>query len=152
MKNTEITVQVFDDYENIKEKLLEKGYTETEILTGEDYYFTTLKPSEIKVSSYSNLIHSSIIIRSVSEQFSGKKFNTILYKNKILDENENELSEEKFAISIDNISNAKKIFAFSGLQNWVTVKQENHFFKCGEKTIIVGKVKMLDGCFIEIEE
>ena len=70
----------------------------------------------------------------------------------MLDDNGNVIGETKNQVKVDNSEKVKTIFNKIGLNNWVTLKQENTFLKNGEITIIVGKVKNLDGCFIEIEE
>ena len=48
MAQTEITVQVYEDINVIKQKLLNLGFTEKDEFTGADYYFTTLRENEVK--------------------------------------------------------------------------------------------------------
>ena len=64
MAQTEITVQVFEQINNLKKKLTLLGYTETEEFNGNDYYFTTLNKNESNTASYQKLLDSSIIVRS----------------------------------------------------------------------------------------
>ena len=95
MGKTEITVQVYDDINNIKKQLVSLGYKETEEFTGSDYYFSTLNKNEINNASYKDLLSSSIIVRSFKTKGKTGLNNYMVFKNKTLDENNNVISEEK---------------------------------------------------------
>lgn len=152
MEKTEITVQIFDDFINVANKLLKLGYTEKEVFTGEDTYFSTLKSEELKNADYKQLLNSSIIARSFLTKTKNERVSMLVFKKKLLDENQNVISEEKVSTKVDNIENAKRLLSLSGLENWVTLKQQNTFFRNGEIEIIAGTVEGLEGTFIEIEE
>lgn len=152
MANTEITVQVFDNIDNLKQKLSSLGYTQTEEFSGNDYYFTTLSDNEILTANYQTLLDASVIVRSYSTLSSPEKTSMLLFKNKTIDKNGTVIAEEKVSSKIDNPENTIKILNLAKLKNWLSLKQKNAFYKLGEKTIIVGTVEGLEGCFMEIEE
>lgn len=152
MGQTEITVQVFENIENLKQKLVSLGYTEKDEFTGADYYFTTLRENEIKTATYKQLLDSSVIVRSFKTKHSDDIKSSLLFKNKVLDDNGNVISEEKVTTKVDCCNTAVKILNLAKLNNWVTLKQQNAFYVLGEKTIIVGTVEGLEGSFMEIEE
>ena len=152
MGQTEITVQVFENIDILKQKLVSLGYTEKDEFTGADYYFTTLREDEIKNATYKQLLDSSVIVRSFKTKHSDDIKSSLLFKNKVLDENGNVISEEKVTTKVENCNTAVNILNLAKLNNWVTLKQQNAFYVLGEKTIIVGTVEGLDGSFMEIEE
>ena len=76
----------------------------------------------------------------------------LLYKNKTFDIKGTVISEEKVSTKIDNPENTIKILNLAKLNNWLSLKQTNAFYKLEEKTLIVGTVEGLNGCFLEIEE
>lgn len=152
MGQTEITVQVFENINNVKQKLVSLGYTEKDEFTGADYYFTTLRENEIKTATYKQLLDSSVIVRSFKTKHSSDVKSSLLFKNKVLDDAGNVISEEKVTTQVADCNTAVKILNLAKLNNWVTLKQQNAFYVLGEKTIIVGTAEGLDGCFMEIEE
>lgn len=152
MGQTEITVQVFENIDILKQKLVSLGYTEKDEFTGADYYFTTLREDEIKNATYKQLLDSSVIVRSFKTKHSDDIKSSLLFKNKVLDENGKVISEEKVTTKVENCNTAVNILNLAKLNNWVTLKQQNAFYVLGEKTIIVGTVEGLDGSFMEIEE
>ena len=152
MAKTEITVQVFEQINNLKKKLTLLGYTETEEFNGNDYYFTTLNKNESNTASYQKLLDSSIIVRSYHTKSSPQKTSMLLFKNKTFDIKGTVISEEKVSTKIDNPENTIKILNLAKLNNWLSLKQTNAFYKLEEKTLIVGTVEGLNGCFLEIEE
>lgn len=152
MGKTEITVQIYDDINNVKKHLKDLGYKETEEFTGNDHYFSTLNKNQIGSASYKDLLSSSIIVRSFKTKGNPGLNNSMVFKNKTLDENNNVISEEKISTKIDNLENTLKILKYSNLNNWLNLSQQNAFYKLGEIVITVGTVKGLSGSFMEIEE
>lgn len=149
---TEITIQVFEDISKIKTKLKHLGYKETEEFTGKDSYFSTLSQAQIQKASYKDLLSSSIIVRSFKTKGVDTLSNYMVFKNKILDEFNNVISEEKISTKVDNLENTLKILKAAKLNNWLNLNQQNAFYKLGEVVITIGTVEGLDGSFIEIEE
>ena len=109
MGKTEITVQIYDDINNVKKHLKDLGYKETEEFTGNDYYFSTLNKNQIGSASYKDLLSSSIIVRSFKTKGNPDLNNSMVFKNKTLDENNNVISEEKISTKIDNLAKTHKI-------------------------------------------
>ena len=98
------------------------------------------------------MLSSSIIVRSFKTKENPGLNNSMVFKNKTLDENNNVISEEKISTKIDNLENTLKILKYSNLNNWLNLSQQNAFYKLGEIVITVGTVKGLSGSFMEIEK
>lgn len=148
MKETEITVQVFDDEKTINEKLMENGYEASREFKLFDWYFT--KYDDVKSMAYEDLINSSFLIRYIEDE-DGKNTH-ICYKSKEFDKNGNVIGEEKIKTNIDNLDKAINIFKNAKLNNWVNVKNFSTVYT-NEKgfEIALQKIDGL-GIFFEIEE
>ena len=152
MAQTEITVQVFENIEKIKEKLENLGYVWNEKFSGTDQYFSTFSPQKVKKLSYKELLDSSVIIREFDKQSTGIHQIMLVHKKKNIDKEGRVVGEEKTTLSIDNSETASKLLLNAGLVNWMSLSQENNFYSKGEIVVIAGTVKGLEGSFIEIEE
>ena len=152
MAQTEITVQIFEDIEIIKQKLESMGYTWKDTFTGCDQYFSTLSPDQVQSASYKTLLDSSIIIREFDKSSDGAHQVMLVHKKKTLDDDGKVIGEEKSSVVVDCSQKANKLLANAGLINWMTLKQQNNFYCLGEKTVIAGTVEGLEGSFVEIEE
>lgn len=152
MAQTEITVQIFADIKKVCKQLEKLGYSWKETFTGTDQYFSTLTPAQVKKASYKKLLDSSIIIREFDKASTSAHQVMLVHKKKTIDSKGMVIGEVKSNVAIDNSNNANKLLTNAGLVNWMTLNQQNHFFTLGEKTIIAGTVKGLEGSFIEIEE
>lgn len=152
MAQTEITVQVFENIEKIKEKLENLGYVWNEKFSGTDQYFSTFSPQKVKKSTYKELLDSSVIIREFDKQSTGLHQIMLVHKKKNIDKEGRVVGEEKTSLSIDNSETASKLLLNAGLVNWMSLSQENNFYSKGEIVVIAGTVKGLEGSFIEIEE
>ena len=151
MQVSEITINVLLPLKSVQEKLESLGYVLTEIMTGKDTYFTRFNREEIENLPYEILIKNSLIIRENHLSFKNIILLKITHKYKKLDSNGNEKKKKKLEIEINNPDNAIQAFSESGLTNWIGLSQTNYFYNSGEIEIIVGTIKGLDGCFIEIE-
>ncbi len=152
MAQTEITVQIFDEIENIINVLKGLGFEWKDTFTGKDGYFTTLTSEQIEKASYKDLLDSSIIIREFDKASNNMHQTMLVHKKKTLDEEGKVIGEDKTSLVVDNSATAFKMLSNAGLINWMTLCQQNSFYKNGEKVVIVGKVEGLEGCFVEIEE
>ena len=123
-QKTEITFQIFQNINEIKKQLVSLGYEETEEFTGCDTYFTTLRSNEINSASYKDLLNSSIIIRSFKTKGKSELTNLMVFKNKILDNNNNVISEEKISTQISDLNS--KIEEFQPIENDVV-----KLYSCG---------------------
>ena len=152
MAQTEITVQIFENISKVTEKLVDLGYEWQDTFTGRDQYFTALTPTQIKQATYKELLDNSIIIRKFHKEKSNTLSVMLVHKKKTLDENGNVIGEIKSSVNVDDADRAASLLENAGLINWMTLNQQNSFYKNGEITVIAGTVKGLEGSFIEIEE
>ena len=152
MAQTEITVQVFEDIENVKTKLQNLGYVWQDTFSGTDTYFSTIPQNQIANANYKQLLDTSIIIRDFHKQKNNFHSVSLVHKRKNLSPEGNVIGEQKTTLGITNPETADQLLSNAGLVRWLVLKQQNSFFSLGEKTIIVGTVEGLDGCFVEIEQ
>ena len=145
---TEISVELLNSKEKIFEILKRLGYKASDQYVNHDIYFSHLSfPLDV---SYKTLIDNSFIVRNIKGNDCDIK--QIVYKKKNLDLNGNVIDETKTKVKIDDIDQAKKLFAFSGLTCWCDYKVENYeFVNGGGITLDVQIVPNL-GTFLEIEE
>ena len=117
---TEVCVQIFADFEEIKNAILAQGYIPVESYDNYDTYFSSLPKEKIKAVTYKELLDSSLIVRNIR----GEKVNVknIVHKKKTLDKNGNVISEVKTKLEIDDPEKAKAIFASMGLCCWAIIK------------------------------
>lgn len=105
MRETEITVQVFEDLEIILTKLKNSGLNQVSKYQLNDWYFTNLKTnSEI---SYFLLLKNSFLVRQVVEN---EEQVYLGYKDKEVDETGKVLSEEIIKVELLNLEDSLKIF------------------------------------------
>ena len=148
MAQTEITVQIFEDIKNILAKLEDMGFAWKDTFTGTDQYFTTLTPEQVKKASYKELLDSSIIIREFDKASTNTHQIMLVHKKKNLDNQGKVIGEEKTSVIISDSAAAARMLANAGLINWMTLSQQNNFYVSGEKTVIAGTVRGLEGSFI----
>ena len=149
MQETEITVEVFDDVQTIDKILKEKNFFVTDKKTLNDFYYTNFKPKELKNIKYTNLIKNSFLVRNVT----GENFyeTTLCYKNKIIDENENVIAEEKTKSKVENLEKTLQILNKANITNWCNLKQDMIIYSNNQVEFAVQIVENL-GVFIEFEE
>lgn len=149
MQETEITVEVFDDVQTIDKILKEKNFFVTDKKTLNDFYYTNFKPEELKNIKYTNLIKNSFLVRNVT----GENFyeTTLCYKNKIIDENENVIAEEKTKSEVENLEKTLQILNKANITNWCNLKQDMIIYSNNQVEFAVQIVENL-GVFIEFEE
>ena len=148
MRETEITVQVFDKLLDIEKALVKNGYHKKEEYCLRDHYFT--KFENAKIVDYKTLLASSILIRTIEQD--EKCTHCMIYKNKKLDQNGNVSSEEKIRVKIDNEQNCIKILKSAGLNNWCNLKNDSIVYADESGFEIALQVVDGLGIFIEMEE
>ena len=149
MGETEITVEVYNDLKTIDKLLKEKGFFVNRKETLNDFYYTNFKLEELKNMKYSQLIKNSFFVRNVKGVNYEEFF--LCYKNKVIDENENVISEEKIKSHIDNLENILQILNFANITNWCNLKQDMFIYSNNKVEFAVQIVENL-GIFIEFEE
>lgn len=146
MKETEITVQVFNNFEDIDKILKSQGFEMIENYQLNDWYYSSIQ--DISNLKYIDLINSSFLIREI---ISDKKEIQLCYKRKELDNFENVISEEKIKTKLDSLENARLIFEKAGLNNYCTLKNNSFVYKKDKIGFVVQIMENL-GIFIEYEE
>ena len=148
MKETEITVQVFNELNELKILLKTKGFEIVEEYEIHDYYFSKLPINYLSNLPYPDLIRNSFLVRDIKD--SNPKIK-IVYKDKILDEFGNVISEEKISCKVDNLENILKILKMVEIECWCELKQKMIIYKKDEVAFAVQIIDGL-GIFIEYEE
>lgn len=144
MRETEITAQIFDDYQTTKQKLLAQGYNEIHSFEMIDSYFTSLSNTNIE---YQELINNSFLLR----KFSDDSTHYMIYKNKEFDKDGNVVSEEKITTKIESVESVKNILNKANFNNYANISTKNYVFKKEHIEFVLQDVESL-GLFIEIEE
>lgn len=147
MRETEITVQIFNNMDEIKEKLMANNFKLTGDYLMQDWYFSKHSKQTLKEMDYKEIINSSFIVRYVKEENDKK----IVFKDKVLDENGNVISEEKIKCNIDDVDAAVKIFERAGLNLWCNLTQHMLEYKNNKMKFAIQIIDGL-GSFIEYEE
>ena len=147
MKETEITVEVLDNVDDLIKMLKEKGFSLDSEFDMIDHYFSKENTKTLKTLDYKDIINQSFLVRELTH--TGSK--TLLFKSKEFDSNGNVIAEEKVKCNIDSIENAVKIFGLAGLNNWLKLKQHLLVFKNDKFGFAIQIVDGL-GTFIEYEE
>ena len=148
MKETEITVQIFQNTEEVERKLLKKGFIKTDAYTLYDEYFSKYSFEELAKMPYGDIIGGSILLRKHIKN--GKTTQKMVYKDKVLDKYGNVLSEEKTFVEISDFENAGTILKKAGLAKWCTCINNSSVW---EKDFSFA-LQQIDGLglFVEIEE
>lgn len=145
MKETEITVEVFEDFESLKRKLISLGFDMTEEVDMQDFYVSGKTMIELQKCNYLELINNSFLLRNIRDN------TEIIFKKKELDKNGDVIAEEKYHCGVNNLEDALKVFKMSNLNVWCELKQHMSVFKREDMTFLVQQVDGL-GTFIEYEE
>jgi len=148
MKETEITVQVFETLPEIQEKLKSQNFEIVENYQLIDYYFSKYSLSKIKSMSYAQLIKNSFLVRKIVDD---KPHFKLCFKDKTLDKQGNVILEEKIVSNITEVENAVKIFEKANLTKWCFCFNNTFVYK---KDTICFALQIIDnlGIFIEYEE
>lgn len=145
MKQTEITVQVFDEKDEIINKLKNKNFVFVENVLWSDWYFSKYDSETLKTMKYSDIMKNSFLVRKCNED------QKIIYKNKEVNDNDEVVSEEKISLEIADCENAVNVFKSAGLNNWCKLVQDMYIYKNDEIEIAVQCIDDF-GIFIEYEE
>lgn len=146
MRKTEITVQIFNSLDEIKEILQGQGYKLTNDYKLIDWYFS--KYDNAREMDYPTLLKNSFLVRYI---ITDKPFCELCYKDKEIDKLGNVISEVKYKTHAEDPNKAVEIFTKAGLNNWNILK--THLL-CYKKEDIEFAVQIVDdlGIFIEYEE
>lgn len=145
MKETEITVQVFNNFDEIADILHEKGFYVIEHYHMTDWYFS--KFDDVSNFNYADLIKKSFLVR----QRDDKKYMCVCYKNKELDSCGSVIAEEQLHANTPDTLIAVDIFKEAGLNNYCVVENESYIYGNGDYSFALQLIKNL-GIFVELEE
>ena len=148
MKETEITVQILDDVNELINMLKNKNFSLEDEFDMIDYYFSKDDTETLKKLEYLDIINHSFLVRQIVGNDNSVN---LMFKSKELDEKGNVIAEEKVKTPVASLEKALKIFKFSGLNNWCEIKQHMLVWKRGETEFAIQIVDGL-GAFIEYEE
>ena len=148
MKETEITVQILDDVNDLIEMLKNKNFSLEDEFDMIDYYFSKDDTETLKKLEYLDIINHSFLVRQIVGNDNSVN---LMFKSKEIDDKGNVIAEEKVKCPVENLEKSLKIFKLSGLNNWCEIKQHMLVFKKGETEFAIQIVDGL-GSFIEYEE
>ena len=94
MKQTEITVEVFNNLEEINKILVSQGFKVIENYHLNDYYFSKYDTISLNQMGYKEIMANSFLIRQIND---GQIRNLLIFKNKTIDDNNIVIEEEKFS-------------------------------------------------------
>ena len=146
---TEITVQLLENVEETLSKLNKQGFEIKEKVLMTDYYFSKLSLEELKKLNYAELIKNSFLVRNVKTN--NEEINQIIFKNKVLDDNNNVIAEEKIKTNISDLNSSIKLFNKAGLTNYTTLTQNMTVLSNNQIEFVIQEIDNL-GTFIEYEE
>ena len=148
MKETEITVQILDDVNDLTNMLKNKNFSLEDEFDMIDYYFSKDDTETLKKLEYLDIINHSFLVRQI---IGNDNSVNLMFKSKELDDKGNVIAEEKVKTPVANLEKSLKIFTLAGLNNWCEIKQHMLVFKRGETEFAIQIVDGL-GSFIEYEE
>ena len=146
MKETEITVQVFNSINEINTILLSQGFKMIENFQLNDWYFSKL--DNVNKIPYLDLLNNSFLVRQI---LGDREKIELCYKQKELDEYGNVIKEEKTKAILSSLSDTIEIFKKAGLNNYCVVKNNSYVYEKGKIAFVLQVVENL-GTFIEYEE
>lgn len=146
MKETEITVQVFGEKEQILSHLQKHGFKLEGTFQLNDWYY--IRHDNISKMTYQELLSQSILVRQI---IASSEECQICFKDKAFDEDGNVICEEKIVSFINNLENTKQIFHRAGLNNYCTLKNNSFEYRKGDMYFALQVIEDL-GIFIEYEE
>ncbi len=147
MKETEVTVQVFNDFEETCAILAARDFELADRFVIKDRYYSGL--ANAKDLPYGELIKNSFLVREIICEKETSAF--LIYKQKDIDEKGVVIAEEKVKVSIGDPEKADRIFGLSGIDSYCEIENSTCVFKKGSICLALQDVRDL-GLFIEYEE
>lgn len=152
MKETEITVEVFEPKQTLINKLINLGFINTKNFSMNDKYYSIIPKNRLAERCFESIIRNSFLLRKIHIENSNEDdVQLLIYKDKIFDEQGNVIAEEKVQTHIDSVDKHATIFEKSGFSPYATINSYNQIFKNGNIEFAIQDVDGL-GLFIEFEE
>ena len=143
MKDIEITCEVFETVEKIKNTLLEKGFKYIETFTLDDIYMYNKDNNQFFIKD--GKISDTLIIRNVSED--DKK---IVCKKRNYDNDGLEISTDKIVLKVKDIDASEKLLNILGYERYLRMIDTNYMYESENYIAYIQEIKDL-GIFLEIE-
>ncbi len=144
MKETELTVEVFEKENSIETKLKNIGFKIIEEYTIDDIYMSNKHDCLKNLSNY-DILKNTLLLRNINKE---KK--EIVYKKKEFNEKGEVLFEEKYKIPIEDTVSAEKFFECIGFKKIFEMYNYTKLYEKDGIELNVQKMKNL-GIFIELE-
>ena len=143
MKDIEITCEVFEKVEKIKNTLLEKGFKYIETFTLDDIYMYNKDNNQFFIKD--GKISDTLIIRNVSED--DKK---IICKKRNYDNDGLEIDTDKTVLKVKDIDASEKLLNILGYERYLRMIDTNYMYESENYIAYIQEIKDL-GIFLEIE-
>ncbi len=143
MKDIEITCEVFETVEKIKNTLLEKGFKYIETFTLDDIYMYNKDNNQFFIKD--GKISDTLIIRNVSED--DKK---IICKKRNYDNDGLEIDTDKTVLKVKDIDASEKLLNILGYERYLRMIDTNYMYESENYIAYIQEIKDL-GIFLEIE-
>lgn len=143
MKDIEITCEVFETVEKIKNTLLEKGFKYIETFTLDDIYMYNKDNNQFFIKD--GKISDTLIIRNVSED--DKK---IICKKRNYDNDGLEIGTDKTVLKVKDIDASEKLLNILGYERYLRMIDTNYMYESENYIAYIQEIKDL-GIFLEIE-
>ncbi len=143
MKDVEITCEVFDNVDNVKSTLLEKGFNFIESFTLDDIYMYNKDNRDFFIKD--GKISDTLIIRNVDDE--DKK---IVCKKRNYNAEGMEISTNKTILKVKDIEASEKFLNILGYERYLRMIDTNYMYENDKYTVYIQDIKDL-GVFLEVE-
>ena len=143
INDIEITCEVFETVEKIKNTLLEKGFKYIESFTLDDIYMYNKDNNQFFIKD--GKISDTLIIRNVSED--DKK---IVCKKRNYDNDGLEISTDKIVLKVKDIDASEKLLNILGYERYLRMIDTNYMYESENYIAYIQEIKDL-GIFLELE-
>ena len=143
MKDIEVTCEVFEKVEKIKNTLEVNEFKYIQTFTLDDIYMYNKMNNQFFIKN--GRITDTLIIRSVSEN--DKK---IICKKRNYDDDGFEVSTDKTVVKVNDIVNSEKFLNFLGYERFLRMIDINYMYESEKYIAYIQEIKDL-GIFLEIE-
>ena len=143
MKDVEITCEVFDNLDKVKNILLNKGFNFIESFTLDDIYM--YKKDNMEFFIKDGKISDTLIIRNVDN-----KDNKIVCKKRNYNSEGMETSTNKTILKIKDIEESEKFLNILGYERYLRMIDTNYMYENDKYIAYIQDIKDL-GVFLEVE-
>ena len=142
INNTEITCEVFEKLDTIKQKLESNNFEYVEEFTLDDIYMCNMDTKQYVPKN--GKITDALIIRYTNDN------KEIISKKRAYNSDGFEIGTEKTVLKIDDIKNAERLLNNLGFTRFLRMIDKNY---CYENTEYIAYIQVIDnlGIFLEIE-